>query len=102
MNFVTELQKNWSDNSVSCTVYYRKEELPAIKEWLKDHYNTEVKTMSFLLHNEHGFDQAPYEEISKEKYDEMIAKVKPIKSVEVKESDLLDSMECSTGACPVR
>ncbi len=102
MNFVTELQKNWSDNSVSCTVYYRKEELPSIKEWLKDHYNTEVKTMSFLLHNEHGFDQAPYEEISKEKYDEMTAKVKPIKSVEVKESDLLDSTECVTGACPIK
>ena len=102
MNFVTELQKNWSDNSVSCTVYYRKEELPSIKEWLKEHYNTEVKTMSFLLHNEHGFDQAPYEEISKEKYDEMIAKVKPIKSVEVKESDLLDSTECVTGACPIK
>jgi adenosylcobalamin-dependent ribonucleoside-triphosphate reductase len=102
MNFVTELQKNWSDNSVSCTVYYRKEELPAIQEWLKQHYNTEVKTMSFLLHNEHGFDQAPYEEISKEKYDDMIAKVKPIKSVEVKESDLLDSTECVTGACPIK
>ena len=102
MNFVSELQKNWSDNSVSCTVYYRKEELPAIQEWLKEHYNTEVKTMSFLLHNEHGFDQAPYEEITKDKYEEMAAKVKPITAVEVKETDLLDSAECLTGACPVK
>lgn len=102
LNFVKELQANWSDNSVSCTVYYRKEELDSIKQWLKENYNTSTKTVSFLLHNEHGFDQAPYEEISKEKYDEMIAKVKPIKSVEVKESDLLDSTECVTGACPIK
>lgn len=102
MNFVKELQTNWSDNSVSCTVYYRKEELPAIKEWLKENYNANVKTVSFLLHNDHGFDQAPYEEISKERYEELASKVKPITSVEVKESDLLDSTECLTGACPIK
>ena len=102
LNYVKELQANWSDNSVSCTVYYRKEEMDQIKQWLKDNYNTNMKTVSFLLHNDHGFDQAPYEEITKEKYEELSAKVKPITSVEVKEDDLLDSMECSTGACPVR
>jgi ribonucleoside-triphosphate reductase len=102
MNFVKELQKNWSDNSVSCTVYYRKEELPAIKEWLKENYNHNVKTVSFLLHNDHGFDQAPYEEITKERYEELAAKVKPITSVEVREDDLLDSTECVTGACPIK
>jgi len=102
MNFVKELQTNWSDNSVSCTVYYRKEELSEIKDWLKTYYNNGVKTVSFLLHNEHGFDQAPYEEISKEKYEELASKVKPIASVEVKETDLLDSTECVTGACPIK
>lgn len=102
LNYVKELQANWSDNSVSCTVYYKKDELPTIKEWLKHNYNDNMKTVSFLLHNEHGFDQAPYEEISKEKYEELIAKVKPINSVEVKETDLLDSMECTTGACPIK
>jgi adenosylcobalamin-dependent ribonucleoside-triphosphate reductase len=102
LNFVKELQTNWSDNSVSCTVYYRKEELEEIKDWLKEHYNFSVKTVSFLLHNDHGFDQAPYEEISEEKYLDMVAKVKQITSVEVKESDLLDSTECLTGACPIK
>jgi hypothetical protein len=102
MNFVKELQKNWSDNAVSCTVYYKKEELPVIKEWLKNNYNSNVKTVSFLLHSDHGFDQAPYEEITKEKYEELVAKTKPITAVEVKESDLLDSTECLTGACPVK
>ena len=32
LEYVKRLQTEWSDNSVSCTVYYRKEELDDIKE----------------------------------------------------------------------
>jgi hypothetical protein len=46
--------------------YYKKEELPEIKQWLKENYKDSVKSVSFLLHSEHGFKQAPYEEITKE------------------------------------
>lgn len=38
---------------------YRDEELPEIKEWLRKNYNDGVKSISFLLHSDHGFDQAP-------------------------------------------
>jgi ribonucleoside-triphosphate reductase len=31
LEVVKRLQKDWSDNSVSCTIYYRKEELPEIR-----------------------------------------------------------------------
>lgn len=102
LNVIKELQTNWSDNAVSCTIYYKKEELDSIKSWLKQNYNDNVKTVSFLLHNDHGFDQAPLEEITKEKYEEMVSKVKPITKVEVNESDLLDSMECEGGVCPIK
>jgi len=34
LEVVKWLQAHWSDNSVSCTVYYRKEELPEIKKYL--------------------------------------------------------------------
>jgi hypothetical protein len=54
------LQEVWSDNSVSCTVYYRKEELPEIKKYLAKNYKNNHKSLSFLLHSEHGFKQAPY------------------------------------------
>lgn len=102
LNFVKELQTNWSDNSVSCTVYYRKEELSEIKQWLNQNYNTCVKTVSFLLHNEHGFDQAPLEEITKDMYDKIVSNVKPITSCEIKETDIQDSFECIGGACPIK
>lgn len=95
------LQENWSDNSVSCTVYYRKEELPEIRKYLKKNYKNNHKSLSFLLHNEHGFKQAPLEEITKEQYDELVAKTSLITSIDSLDIGLDDS-ECASGACPIR
>jgi intein/homing endonuclease len=100
---IKELQTNWSDNAVSVTIYYRLEELDAIKQWMRKNYNHSVKSCSFLLHNEHGFKQAPYEEITKEHYDELMKKVIPITSGKIgvmKDSEL--QSDCVGGACPIR
>lgn len=98
---VKRLQTEWSDNAVSCTVYYKPEELPAIREYLKDNYNKNFKTVSFLLHSEHGFVQAPLEAINKEQYEEMKAATMPITSFDAVLA-LDESAECAGGACPIR
>ena len=103
LNTIKELQTNWSDNSVSVTIYYRLNELDEIKEWLRNNYNDNIKTCSFLLHNEHGFKQAPFEEITKEKYDELMKKVIPITSGKIRViSDNELTSDCVGGACPIR
>lgn len=95
------LQEVWSDNSVSCTVYYRPEELPEIKKYLKKNYKTNHKSLSFLLHSEHGFKQAPLEEITEEQYNEMVANTRTITAID--EANIgLDDAECASGACPIR
>ena len=101
LNVIRKLQEEWSDNSVSVTIYYRKEELDDIKRWLSENY-VNVKSVSFLLHNEHGFDQAPMEEITKEQYEEMASKVTPITSIKQISMSEVDIQDCDTGACPVR
>ena len=98
---VKKLQKEWSDNSVSCTVYYRKEELPEIKKYLAKNYKDNHKSLSFLLHSDHGFAQAPYEEITKEAFDAMVKKTTLISAI----SGLLDfdgGDDCASGACPIK
>jgi adenosylcobalamin-dependent ribonucleoside-triphosphate reductase len=100
LKWVKRMQETWSDNSVSCTVYYRKEELPEIKDFLMKHYRNNFKTLSFLLHSEHGFKQAPYEEITKEQYDDLVSKTKLISGISSAEFEGGD--ECPTGVCPVR
>lgn len=102
LDLVKQLQTIWADNSVSCTVYYRKEELPEIKSWLKKNYEDSIKSVSFLLHSEHGFKQPPYEEITEEKYKELKQNIKPIKRLDVNGGILLDSLECANGSCPIK
>ncbi len=95
------LQTVWSDNSVSCTIYYKKEELPEIRKYLKKNYKTNHKSLSFLLHSDHGFKQAPLEEITEDQYNALVASTKLI--TEIAEGNIgLDDAECSTGACPIR
>lgn len=98
---VKKLQKDWSDNSVSCTVYYRKEELPEIREYLAENYKDNHKSLSFLLHNEHGFDQAPLEEITKEQYDSLVANTRIITSIKG-DLEFEGADECSSGVCPIK
>lgn len=100
LEVVKWLQANWSDNSVSCTVYYRKEELPEIKKYLAKNYKNNHKSLSFLLHNEHGFHQAPLEEITKEQYDALVASTRLITHIDEAAFDGGD--ECASGACPVK
>jgi ribonucleotide reductase alpha subunit len=99
---IQKLQAEWSDNAVSVTIYYRKHELDEIKQWLSENY-INVKSVSFLLHNEHGFDQAPLEEITEDKYNELSANVTPISSFDSTINiDDIDIADCEGGACPVR
>lgn len=101
LEVIKRLQAEWSDNAVSVTIYYRKEELEAIKEWLRLNYKN-VKSVSFLLHNDHGFDQAPLEAITKEDFEKLSALVTPITSLTQLNMDDIDIQDCEGGACPVR
>ena len=101
LEMVKFMQEKWSDNSVSCTIYYRKDDLEDIKQYLSENYSDNFKTISFLLYSDHGFKQAPYETISKEVYEDMVKNTKPITSISINE-DEFDVDECSSGACPVK
>lgn len=95
------LQRIWSDNSVSCTVYYKHEDVPEIKAYLAKYMPNEIKTVSFLLYHGHGFVQAPYETISKDEYKILSKHTEPITNVEVKETDF-EVEECEGGSCPIK
>ena len=101
LEVVKRLQTEWSDNAVSVTIYYRKEELDDIRKWLSDNY-VNVKSVSFLLHNDHGFDQAPLEAIDQKTYKKLKAKVTPITSLTDIKMEDIEISDCAGGACPVR
>lgn len=103
LEWVKRLQKEWSDNAVSCTVYYQKEELDDIKKYLSKNYNQCFKSLSFLLHQGHGFDQAPFEEIEEGEYNRRLASSKIISEVDFTvEFDSENEEECKGGMCPIK
>ena len=103
LEWVVKAQSIWADNNVSVTVYYRKEELPEIQEWMKKNYKNKVKSVSFLLHSDHGFNLAPYEEITQDSYLKLKSKIKgDIMFTDSSNIDLIDSLECEGGACPIK
>jgi ribonucleoside-triphosphate reductase (thioredoxin) len=95
------VQRHWSDQSVSVTVYYKKDEIPKLKQWVAENLS-EIKTISFLCHDDHGFQQAPKEAITKEVFERLSAKIKPIDVSAVGDGGELDGTECSGGSCPIR
>ncbi|MDB4664901.1 hypothetical protein OAE97_00975 [Verrucomicrobia bacterium] len=101
LDVVKKLQETWSDNAVSVTAYYSPEELEELKDWLKDNYKNNIKSVSFLLRQEHGFKQAPYQEIDEKTYNQARAKVKPLSNINIT-GGTLDGIECEGGACPIR
>lgn len=103
LEWVVKAQSDWADNNVSVTVYYKKEELPAIQEWMKKNYKNNVKSVSFLLHSDHGFALAPYEEVTKEEYLKLKSKINDnISFVDRAGEVSLEDLECATGACPIK
>lgn len=100
LNEVARMQAEWSDNSVSCTVYYNEEELPEIIEYLKENYSSKHKTLSFLKPLGHGFAQTPLEEITKEVYDQLVSATKVITNVDY--ADYESDDECAGGMCPIK
>ncbi|MFX1257257.1 MAG: ATP cone domain-containing protein [Promethearchaeota archaeon] len=93
-------QRYWSDNQVSITITFQKDEMKEIKHVLEC-YEDKLKSVSFLPIKEHGYKQAPYEEITKEKYEEMITNLKPLDLYETSDRAIGEKF-CDSDKCEVR
>ena len=99
LEIAAQYQYYWADNSVSVTVTFKPEEAPQIKAAL-ELYETRLKAVSFLKYEETGYVQAPYEAISKKKYEEMITKITPLQRVVTNEA-ASGTKFCTNDSCEV-
>jgi ribonucleoside-triphosphate reductase (thioredoxin) len=101
MKNLVDYQTFWADNSVSITVTFKETEaddIPAVLEAYED----QLKAVSFLPISEHGYVQAPYESITKERYEEMVAKLtKPDFTKMTGSLTALGSVFCDGESCEV-
>lgn len=66
-------QRHWCEHKPSVTITVRDEEWLEVGAWVYKHFD-EVSGISFLPHSDHSYKQAPYQECSKEVYEEMLVK----------------------------
>jgi len=111
---VKKIQQEWvrpghrsgsNAHNVSATVSIREHEWPAVGEWMwenKEHYNG----LSVLPYDGGTYIQAPFEDCTKEKYEELMKTLHDVdlsKIVELDDdTDLSGEAACAGGACEVK
>lgn len=97
-------QKYWSDNAVSCTISFREDEANEIPAVLRA-FDGQVKSVSFLPIQDGLYRQAPYQKISREEWEAMRAKIKPIDWDRLYAAENLPEaageMFCSNDSCEI-
>ena len=99
-------QDHWSEHNVSITVYVKDHEWLGVGDWVYRHFD-KLAGVSFLPHSDHSYKQAPFQECSKEEYEDLLVKMpvfdwaalerfeKDDQSVSVRE------LACTSGVCEV-
>ena len=100
-------QDNFTEHKPSITVYVKEDEWLEVGAWVYKNFDG-VSGVSFLPHSEHSYKQAPYQEITKDEYDEMVSKMpKDVdfsRLVEFEKEDTTVGMKelaCSSGSCEI-
>lgn len=99
-------KKHWTEHNPSVTISYRPNEVADLIKWVIDHKDY-IGGMSFLPLYEANYAQLPYLEITKEEYEEKIAKFPKVDFSRVtlyEHTDLTTAaheLACLSGACDI-
>ena len=67
-------QMYWTDHKPSITISVKEHEWMEVAAWIYKNFEW-VSGISFLPYSDHVYQQAPFQEITKEKYDEWVEKI---------------------------
>jgi ribonucleoside-diphosphate reductase alpha chain len=91
-------------HNVSCTVSVRDGEWEAVKTWMWMHRES-YSGIALFPYSDHIHEYAPFEEISEEKYNQMVALLRDINLENVNEeedtTDLAGEAACAGGVCEI-
>ncbi len=101
------LKTNYTEHNPSTTISVGSDEWLKVGNWVYENWDM-VGGLSFLPKDEHVYQLAPYEEITKEKYDEIVKKFPTIDFSNVVAYEYDDETEgskelaCVSGACELK
>jgi ribonucleoside-diphosphate reductase alpha chain len=98
-------QRHWCEHKPSVTINVRSGEWFEVGAFVYEHFD-EMSGVSFLPYNEHTYQQAPYQEITKEQYEESLSQMpKAVDFFKLKEYEKQDNtagsqtMACTGDVC---
>jgi ribonucleoside-triphosphate reductase len=74
LNIWLVYQRAWCEHKPSITVSVKEDEWMEVGAWVYKHFD-EVSGISFLPHSDHSYKQAPYQEVSKEEYEDLLSRM---------------------------
>ena len=89
------LQDEWCEHKPSCTIYVRDEEWLEVGAWVYKNFD-KMSGISFLPYDGGTYRQAPYQECSKEEYEEFLKKMPA--SINWDELSLFEWQDNTTGS----
>ena len=74
LNIWLVYQRAWCEHKPSITVSVKEDEWMEVGAWVYKYFD-EVSGISFLPHSDHTYKQAPYQEVSKEEYEDLLSRM---------------------------
>jgi len=100
-------QDYWCEHKPSMTCYYSNDEFLEVGQWVWDRFD-DISGVSFLPRQDHVYQQAPYQSITKEEYEQWLDKMpKDVDWTELSQYESEDHTEgvqtlaCAGGSCEV-
>lgn len=87
-----KIQSNWCEHNASMTTYVKSDEWIEVGAWVYNNWES-VNGVSFLPNDGGKYKQAPYEELTKEQYEKLVAKTPKIDYSELSKFELEDNTE---------
>jgi ribonucleoside-diphosphate reductase alpha chain len=100
-------QRHWCEHKPSVTISVKENEWMDVGAWVYEHFD-EVSGISFLPFSDHTYKQAPYQDCTKDEYDEMVTRMPTkIDWGELPEYEKEDNtsggreLACTAGVCEI-
>jgi len=98
-------QRHWCEHKPSVTISVKDDEWIQVGAWVWKHFN-EISGVSFLPHDGGSYQQAPYEDCTKEQYEELLSRTpKTIDWLDFIEEDDntigQQTLACTAGSCEI-
>jgi ribonucleoside-diphosphate reductase alpha chain len=99
-------KENWTEHNPSCTVSYSEDELLDVIKWVWQN-REKVGGLSFLPRQTQAYAQLPYEEVTQEEYEAMVAAFPKIDFAKIFRFELSDmttatsELACFAGQCEI-